>query len=269
MHLDCVGLLLNLYDATFPEKEPSMASSPASTTTTGVTILRLTQVITRTGLSKSNIYERLNPKSPRYDPTFPERIKLGTSAVGWFESEIEAWLISRASADGTLAPREIPAPVVKESSSPVGLKIQGVSKTDQELFGMRVATVRQFLEKRAKAAMLVRYSELMERTMLSGDSPNDWVILDTILSDISRASYAENNVLLAAHVRKSNDPSDFPRESFFDLANELELPCDNKNNFLEKQIRALFGHYSNPQFRTDKRLYWMDVAGKCMAFRPA
>ncbi|EJO6531955.1 AlpA family phage regulatory protein, partial [Salmonella enterica subsp. enterica serovar Typhimurium] len=36
-----------------------------------VKILRLSTVIDKTGLSRSTIYDWINPKSPRYDPTFP------------------------------------------------------------------------------------------------------------------------------------------------------------------------------------------------------
>lgn len=60
------------------------------------TILRRKQVQARTGLSRSTIYARLNPKSPTYDPTFPKPIDLGLGMknppVGWIEAEVEAWL---------------------------------------------------------------------------------------------------------------------------------------------------------------------------------
>lgn len=59
-----------------------------------VTILRLKQVTACTGLSRSAIYDKLNTKSPRHDPTFPVQVRLGF-AVGWHASEIEAWLASR------------------------------------------------------------------------------------------------------------------------------------------------------------------------------
>lgn len=262
--LDYIGLPWNLYDSNFPEREAVMAITPASAT--GIATLRLNEVIDRTGLSKSNIYDRLNPKSPRYDPTFPRQVKLGPSAVGWFESQIEAWLVSRANSDGTLSPRVVPPTTVEASSSLGRLEIErGTLKADQDLFAMRVETVRKFLEKRAKSATLVRYSELMEQTMLSKDDSDDWEILDKILSNISRDSYAENKVLLAAHVRNNNEPSDFPRQNFFDLANELGLRCDNKDAFLEQQIKNLFGHYSSPKFRTDKKLQWATYAKNCMA----
>lgn len=53
-----------------------------------LTILRRKQVETRTGLSRSTIYARIA------EGTFPSPIELGGRAVGWIESEIDAWLKS-------------------------------------------------------------------------------------------------------------------------------------------------------------------------------
>lgn len=58
-------------------------------------ILRLNQVMARTGLARSTLYERIK------DGAFPAQISLGARAVGWLESDIEAWIarqvdISRA-----------------------------------------------------------------------------------------------------------------------------------------------------------------------------
>lgn len=62
-------------------------------------ILRRRHVEARTGLSRSTIYSRLNPKSPNYDPTFPKPIELGhgmkNPPVGWLESEVESWLAAQ------------------------------------------------------------------------------------------------------------------------------------------------------------------------------
>jgi len=58
-------------------------------------VLRLKQVKDRTGLSRSTIYDRFNPKSPRFDVSFPKPFKLGRSAIGWLESSIDAWINSR------------------------------------------------------------------------------------------------------------------------------------------------------------------------------
>lgn len=65
---------------------------------TATVILRRRQVEARTSLSRSAIYDRLDANSPRYDPTFPKQVKLGSSSVGWLESEIENWLAARTRA---------------------------------------------------------------------------------------------------------------------------------------------------------------------------
>ena len=49
-------------------------------------ILRRREVEARAGLSRSTIYLRCSQK------TFPTPIHLGGRAVGWVESEIDAWL---------------------------------------------------------------------------------------------------------------------------------------------------------------------------------
>ncbi|PHV11507.1 helix-turn-helix transcriptional regulator [Chitinimonas sp. BJB300] len=59
------------------------------------TIIRRKQLETRTGLSRSAIYDKLNPHSPRHDATFPTQISLGGDSVGWVESEVNAWIESR------------------------------------------------------------------------------------------------------------------------------------------------------------------------------
>lgn len=58
-------------------------------------ILRIRQLRECIGLSRSTIYDRLNPMSPRYDSTFPRPIKLGKFAVGWVEEDIYRWIESR------------------------------------------------------------------------------------------------------------------------------------------------------------------------------
>jgi len=52
-------------------------------------ILRLPTVKTRTGLSRSTIYLRVAAGN------FPKPISLGARAVGWLDSEIDAWLANQ------------------------------------------------------------------------------------------------------------------------------------------------------------------------------
>ncbi|QIB30695.1 AlpA family phage regulatory protein [Providencia stuartii] len=58
-------------------------------------ILRMTELTVLLGISRSSIYEKLNPRSKYYDPDFPKPIKLGASSVGWQYASVEKWLTSR------------------------------------------------------------------------------------------------------------------------------------------------------------------------------
>lgn len=55
-------------------------------------IIRLPEVLSRTGLSRSGLYERIHNK------TFPSPIGLGGRCVGWLESEISQWIETRIEA---------------------------------------------------------------------------------------------------------------------------------------------------------------------------
>lgn len=63
-------------------------------------ILRLPEVIARTGLSRSSIYLRIAHNA------FPRSVSLGGRAVGWVEDEIESWLEEKiaASREGASCP---------------------------------------------------------------------------------------------------------------------------------------------------------------------
>ena len=49
-------------------------------------ILRLPNVLDRTGLSRSTVYQRVS------EGRFPKPVSLGARAVGWVESDIEEWI---------------------------------------------------------------------------------------------------------------------------------------------------------------------------------
>jgi prophage regulatory protein len=55
-------------------------------------IIRLPRAIQKTGLSRSTIYALLNRGE------FPQQIKLSPRAMGFLESEIDAWIAGRISA---------------------------------------------------------------------------------------------------------------------------------------------------------------------------
>lgn len=58
-------------------------------------VLRLRGVSERTGLSRSGVYDRLNPESKYYDPDFPKQFRLGFRSVGWDSAEIDLWIAKR------------------------------------------------------------------------------------------------------------------------------------------------------------------------------
>jgi prophage regulatory protein len=51
--------------------------------------LRRKQVETRTGLSRSTIYQYIK------DGAFPKPVPLGPRAVGWLESDVSQWIAAR------------------------------------------------------------------------------------------------------------------------------------------------------------------------------
>lgn len=58
-------------------------------------ILRLPEVKTRTGLSRSSIYLRMANND------FPHSISLGGRAVGWLEADVEGWLTKKIASSQT------------------------------------------------------------------------------------------------------------------------------------------------------------------------
>lgn len=63
--------------------------------TSGIKVLRCKDLINKLGVSRSSLYDRLNPSSPRFDEGFPKSIRLGANSVGWIEHEVDQWLLAR------------------------------------------------------------------------------------------------------------------------------------------------------------------------------
>jgi prophage regulatory protein len=76
-------------------------------------VIRIKELCAHISLSRSTIYERMDPKSPRYSPDFPKSFSLG-GAVAWYLEEVNAWLekCKDDSVNGTLPrpPRVSPNP---------------------------------------------------------------------------------------------------------------------------------------------------------------
>ncbi|WP_371435991.1 helix-turn-helix transcriptional regulator [Polaromonas sp.] len=61
-------------------------------------IIRLRELTSLIGLSRSTVYDFLSPRSPRYSPDFPKPLRLGVSprsAIGWRLCEVQQWIATR------------------------------------------------------------------------------------------------------------------------------------------------------------------------------
>ncbi|QBH01343.1 AlpA family transcriptional regulator [Xanthomonas oryzae] len=77
-----------------PSQYPPSGNSPTPTPTATETphsrrILRRSEVEVRTGFKRAHIYSLMKDKK------FPQRVRLGVRAVGWYEEEIDQWLAER------------------------------------------------------------------------------------------------------------------------------------------------------------------------------
>lgn len=64
-------------------------------------IIRLPEVKARTGLSRSTIYLRISRGE------FPSPVSLGGRAVGWIETEVQAWIQEQIDATRAGMPRDV------------------------------------------------------------------------------------------------------------------------------------------------------------------
>jgi len=107
-----------------PASTPSTTASPDPETALdrkhradAERVLRLPQVEARTGLGGSTIYEMIGRDE------FPASFPIGARAVGWLDSEITDWIVSRAAARrGKSGDDEQSAPTRAQQSRPAKAK---------------------------------------------------------------------------------------------------------------------------------------------------
>lgn len=58
------------------------------------TILRKEEVLRRTGLKTTRLYELINSRE------FPGQVSIGARAVGWYEDEVQEWIDNRPAVEG-------------------------------------------------------------------------------------------------------------------------------------------------------------------------
>lgn len=62
-------------------------------------VLRMRDVVAMTGLSRSCIYTKIDPKSKWHDPAFPKSFKLSNKsstngAIGFYAEDVHKWINS-------------------------------------------------------------------------------------------------------------------------------------------------------------------------------
>ena len=80
------------YPIAFKPRWKAMNSETAQSTHHSDSVLRINDVCSMLGLSRSTIYGKINPASSQYDATFPRPFKIGAMAVAWSRIEISNWL---------------------------------------------------------------------------------------------------------------------------------------------------------------------------------
>ncbi len=95
--------------------------------------LRLKEVCSLTGLSRSTIYKMSKAE------TFPSSVKLGASATAWLHSEVQAWIDARvavperkpwmppAPPPAAISEKKLPPLIPNEKGSEAAAKIAGVT----------------------------------------------------------------------------------------------------------------------------------------------
>jgi prophage regulatory protein len=78
------------------ERRPDRQASTGTPRFSSIRLLRLPEVIRKTGLKKTKLYEL------QKEGTFPMRIQITANSVGWIEEEINAWIAGRVAASKPL-----------------------------------------------------------------------------------------------------------------------------------------------------------------------
>jgi len=77
---------------------PDSASCQSGPPPAGRVIVRAKDIRKLTGIPNSTRADKEDPRSPRYDPTWPKKIRLGARSTGYFLDEVLAWLESQRQA---------------------------------------------------------------------------------------------------------------------------------------------------------------------------
>jgi prophage regulatory protein len=230
-------------------------------------ILRQRKLSERTGLSRSTIYNKLDPNSPMHDPTFPQQVRLSANAVGWLESEVEIWINSRSVDQPSVGrSREKASTEFKPNDMPRDdLLIQGM--IEKFMRDKRVQTLEGILDRRARTGSRILLQDAMEYLMLDPIRPDDKEELERVIETISRNSHIERKGLLGVLVHEPAVGESRPTVRFLELAKALGYQYDSVATFTRSQIEFLFELREDPTGKSKGQLRWSSFKNKPLLSR--
>lgn len=58
-------------------------------------IIRHPETYKKLGIGRTTYFNMINEKSPRFDRSFPKRVHISCRCIGFYEHEVDAWILSR------------------------------------------------------------------------------------------------------------------------------------------------------------------------------
>jgi prophage regulatory protein len=107
-------------DREAPDKAKTGAFRMVRQLQIALVILRLRQVEQKVGLKSSSIYQKIS------EGVFPSQVRLGARAVGWIESEIDAWIAAQVEKSRAIPHAEV---VRVDEKMPVLTEAQAAPET--------------------------------------------------------------------------------------------------------------------------------------------
>lgn len=233
-------------------------------------ILRIDEVCKRTSLSSSTVYNKVNETSKYHDPSFPQRVRLGANIVGWNESEVEAWVVSRSTVQTkqsqTTSPRSSKFAANTRKTVNVEKVESPLQSFEDRLHEKHVQTLELILEKRARTGSRMLRKEAMENLMLNPDLPEELDQMDRIIASVSTRSHVERRGLLGVLVHDPKLGGSMPNEQFFKLAKSLGYKFESQEAFTESQLIYQF-EIREPVDKKAGKLTWYEAKGTPLLMR--
>jgi prophage regulatory protein len=94
-------------------------------------LIRRKRVEELCAISRSTIYNKLDTKSPQYDPDFPAPIHIGARRVAWLESEVQAYIEFCVSSSRAHTEQAVLSPQDRKNPCKIRSPRKGIFATQQ------------------------------------------------------------------------------------------------------------------------------------------